>query len=33
LVTTDRQILRDFPEVAISLKTFVRDWSLLRECR
>jgi len=25
LVTTDRQILRDFPEVAISLKTFVRD--------
>jgi predicted nucleic acid-binding protein len=25
LVTTDRQILRDFPEVAILLKTFVRD--------
>ena len=25
LVTTDRQILQEFPEVAISLKTFVRD--------
>ena len=25
LVTTDRQILREFPEVAISLEKFVRD--------
>jgi len=25
LVTTDRQILREFPEVAISLERFVRE--------
>ena len=33
LVTTDRQILREFPEVAISLKTFIRDRFLRQDFR